>query len=104
MLKNKLLIGILPFSWYWVSAFTSHPFSTTRSFGIAASKRDLAITVTKDDLVGARDMIDEILDEKNCGPICVRLGKDTPESYCFIFFLKVLYSFLTSDTFAFCFL
>lgn len=32
------------------------------------------MVVTKEDLLGARDAVDKILDEKNCGPICVRLA------------------------------
>ena len=34
----------------------------------------LNMAVTKEDLLGARDKIDQILDEKNCGPIFVRLA------------------------------
>lgn len=33
-----------------------------------------SVPVTKEDLLGARDMIDGILDEKNCGPVFVRLA------------------------------
>ena len=32
------------------------------------------MVVTKEDLLGARGAIDKILDEKNCGPIFVRLA------------------------------
>jgi L-ascorbate peroxidase len=32
------------------------------------------MAVTKEDLLGARDAIDKIIDEKNCGPILVRLA------------------------------
>jgi len=56
-------------------AFTSSKnggFSRT-SFGMK-SPTSLNMAVTKDDLVGARDAIDKILDEKNCGPIFVRLA------------------------------
>jgi L-ascorbate peroxidase len=35
---------------------------------------DSAEAVTVDDLRGARDMIDSIIDEKNCGPVFVRLA------------------------------
>jgi hypothetical protein len=34
----------------------------------------LNMVVTKEDLLGARDKIDQIIDEKNCGPIFVRLA------------------------------
>ena len=43
--------------------------STTRH---KASSSSCAVTV--DDLKGARDMIDSIIDEKNCGPVFVRLA------------------------------
>jgi L-ascorbate peroxidase len=50
------------------SAFVQKPtFSSSRQ---AFS----ALDVSKDDLAGAQDMIDGILDEKNCGPVFVRLA------------------------------
>lgn len=33
-----------------------------------------SLSVTKDDIVGAQKMVDDILNEKNCGPIFVRLA------------------------------
>jgi L-ascorbate peroxidase len=44
-----------------------------------AARRDLSSTtttmrVTKDDLTGAKEMIDGILEERDCGPILVRLA------------------------------
>lgn len=54
-------------------AFTStginRQFGLTRQFATT-----LSMTVTKDDLIGAQGVIDKILDEKNCGPIFVRLA------------------------------
>ena len=54
-------------------AFTSPNLS--QKFGIARSTSSaLNMVVTKEDLLGARGAIDKILDEKNCGPIFVRLA------------------------------
>ena len=49
----------------------------SRQFGITTTTvttTSLNMVVTKEDLLGARDAIDKILDEKNCGPIFVRLA------------------------------
>lgn len=59
----------------FAAAFTTRPFTSCRKFGVASTARNFEIMVTKEDLLGARDMIDGIIDEKNCGPILVRLGK-----------------------------
>ena len=48
------------------NSFQKHPFNL---FSAA-----LNMVVTKEDLLGARDKIDQIIDEKNCGPIFVRLA------------------------------
>ena len=55
-----------------------HKGLSTRQFGITTkttvTTTSLNMVVTKEDLLGARDAIDKILDEKNCGPIFVRLA------------------------------
>jgi len=39
-----------------------------------SSSSSLSMAVSKEDLLGAQASIDKILDEKNCGPIFVRLA------------------------------
>ena len=51
-------------------AFAQHP----NTFGARVHAASTALKVTKDDLVKARELVDELLDEKNCGPILVRLA------------------------------
>ena len=41
---------------------------------LRAPRPSLALFVTKDDLLGAQELVDELILEKNCGPILVRLA------------------------------
>jgi len=47
-------------------------FVTPTAF--TASRVSTCLDVSKDDLVGAQSMIDSIVEEKNCGPVLVRLA------------------------------
>ena len=72
IVSASLIISLL----YSAQAFT--PTVVPRKFGVSANvkltKTALGMAVTKDELKGAQDAIDQILDEKNCGPIFVRLA------------------------------
>jgi L-ascorbate peroxidase len=61
-----------------LSASPAHSFAQKPAFGAAAQRVMAAATslnaVTVDDLAKARDLVDELLDEKNCGPVMVRLA------------------------------
>lgn len=46
----------------------------TSTFGVVSAGNTALHAVTKDDLLGAREMIDKIIYEKACGPILVRLA------------------------------
>ena len=66
-------------------AFTSKGIN--RQFGLTKhfATTTLSMTVTKEDLLGAQGAIDKILDEKNCGPVFVRLAwHDSGELFRFI--------------------
>lgn len=56
----------------------AYSFAQKPAFGAAAQRIMPTATslnaVTVDDLTKARDMVDALLDEKNCGPIMVRLA------------------------------
>jgi len=60
----------LPLSLFLAGACSA--FTSTPTFGATRAKTSLA--VSKDDLLRARDAVDKILDEKNCGPVFVRLA------------------------------
>lgn len=64
----KLTLSIVALLATATSAFVQKPaFSSSRvSFSTSP--------VSKEDLAGAQDMIDGILDEKSCGPVFVRLA------------------------------
>ena len=53
------------------NAFVSPTAFRTRA---TTARSFTALDVSKEDLAGAQDMIDGILDEKNCGPVFVRLA------------------------------
>lgn len=73
-MKNSINFCLLAFSLYSQLAGAFAP-PTYRQFGITSRLATaLSMAVTKEDLLGARDAIDKILDEKNCGPIFVRLA------------------------------
>jgi L-ascorbate peroxidase len=55
-----------------VSISGASSFVTPTAF--TSSRLTTCLDVTKDDLIGAQSMIDSIVDEKNCGPIMVRLA------------------------------
>ena len=56
-------------------AATAHAFAPNSAFGIRSKISSTAMEATsKDDLLGAQEMIDKILFEKACGPIMVRLA------------------------------
>lgn len=46
----------------------------TSAMTLKAASQDAAAPVTKDDLLAARDAVDQLLREKACGPIMVRLA------------------------------
>ena len=48
-------------------------FTPPAAFGVKRSATT-SLAVTKDDLAGAQKMIDEIIYEKACGPLMVRLA------------------------------
>ena len=64
------LVGLL------ATVSSGDAFVQKPSFGARAPSTlsSSALSVTKDDLSGAMKMIDGILDEKNCGPVFVRLA------------------------------
>eukprot|EP00568_Trieres_chinensis_P005798 CAMPEP_0183294254 /NCGR_PEP_ID=MMETSP0160_2-20130417/2642_1 /TAXON_ID=2839 ORGANISM="Odontella Sinensis, Strain Grunow 1884" /NCGR_SAMPLE_ID=MMETSP0160_2 /ASSEMBLY_ACC=CAM_ASM_000250 /LENGTH=327 /DNA_ID=CAMNT_0025455539 /DNA_START=163 /DNA_END=1146 /DNA_ORIENTATION=- len=54
------------------AALGADAFMAPRPMGVARPTTSLSVSVS--DLQGAQDMIDGILDEKNCGPVFVRLA------------------------------
>jgi L-ascorbate peroxidase len=50
-------------------------FTVPRPAGVRSSRLSaLSMAVSIDELKGAQDMIDNIIDKKNCGPVLVRLA------------------------------
>jgi L-ascorbate peroxidase len=61
----------------FLSLSSANAFAQKPAFGAAAKKVATTTSLhaaTVDDLTKARDMVDALLDEKNCGPIMVRLA------------------------------
>lgn len=57
------------------SAFTSPISNLARTSSSISSSRSTCLNgVTKEDLLGAQKLVDELLDTKNCGPVMVRLA------------------------------
>jgi Peroxidase len=70
-LSNVALYALLSAS---AHAFAQQPAFASRNNKMASTTATSLNAVTVDDLTKARGLVDDLLDEKNCGPIMVRLA------------------------------
>jgi L-ascorbate peroxidase len=58
----------------FATAIASSEAFVAPSFGMRGHRVSTSLDVSKEDLMGVQDAVDKILDEKNCGPVFVRLA------------------------------